>query len=244
MASAWGWDEAIPGAVRLPTHVTAGISVSRFDSASLHCVPWASFACAVSPYVHQVMNAAERQPYLLAVDAVLTPLGFARRKRDYEWKRKDGADTEWVHLNFGLEVINPSCGVVYRDLENIVPEELGHCVATARMLAEISSVVIYTQTDTPPAKIASDVAEFALPEIARHRDRRAVIEALQRAEAKDWPVHGAYLRKRFLPLLLTTSGRVAEAHDWLARLEALPPLNEGPGQYAAFATFLREKYPV
>ena len=190
------------------------------------------------------MTSAEREPYLLACDPVLIPLGFTRKKRAQEWKRADvTGDIEWVHLNFGLAVINPSLGVSYGDMDALLPPDLGPWTGVMRMLPPPGGG-IYATPETKPSDLVADLAKAVPPALAQLRDRNEVIRQLQKPEAKDWPVAGAMIRKRTLPLMLISAGRLSEAADWLTQLEALPPVNERPGEYSAFVNYLRAKYAL
>jgi hypothetical protein len=187
------------------------------------------------------MNAAERAPYFDAGDAVLGPLGFKRKKKEYEWRRTMGSDVEWIHLNFGLAVINPSYGVSYTDLNELLPAELRvRCYATS-MLRSLTGTS-YSSPETTPSEIARDLLR-ALPELTRFRDRRIFTEILMSETSS----HGMVIlfsdRIRMLPLLLVSAGRVQEAFDWIARFEALAPTRDhmAPG-YEVFASHFRAKY--
>lgn len=188
------------------------------------------------------MNSTEREPFLQALDAVLLPLEFKRTKRSFEWKRKvDAANTEWIHLNFGLGIINPSFGVLYRDLEEMIPAELGVVAGVMHMLQPISGVSY--SSETAPAYLAEHVLTFCVPQLPNLRNRPFVIRSLEGPAPRAWPVCSASDRMRLLPLMLAHEGRATEALEWLSRLEqAAPTMDQGIPEYAAFAMYMRGKY--
>lgn len=190
------------------------------------------------------MNPTERDSYLRAVDLVLNPLGFKRSKSSFEWKRKvDSQNSEWIHLNFGKAVINPSLGVFYADLEKLLPPEAGAVTGVSRMLSTIASQSYSTQTR--PEQIAEDIVRFALPALVQLRDRVAIAAVLQNSLASDWPTFSASHRMRLLPLLLAGMGRVSEALDWLTHLEKVASSSDQMlPKFEAFASHFRGKYIV
>jgi len=188
------------------------------------------------------MNAAERDPFLNAADDALGPLGFKRPKSKFEWKRKvDEANTYWIHFNFGLGVINPSCGVWYTDLATLVPKDVGVVCAVSRMLEGISGSS-YSSV-TAPSLLANHVIAFAIPELEALRDRSAVIRSLESDPATKWPVFDRSSRIRLLPLLLAQAGRLQEAANYLNEFERVAPdIDQQIPRYAVFAEFFRGTY--
>jgi hypothetical protein len=167
------------------------------------------------------MNAVERSSYVEAFDEVLLPLGYKRPKRAQEWSMPVGASScLWVHLNFGLAVINPSLGVRYTDLVSTLPPEAGAVVGSIRMLSSLSGARY--SSDTPPPQLVGDLLAHGLSELTALQNRQNVIRQLEDPAGVGWPVASASHRKRLLPLLLASQGRVNEALEWLARFEPLP----------------------
>jgi hypothetical protein len=187
------------------------------------------------------MNAAERAPYLEAGDAVLLPLGFKRRKKDYEWRRVVGRDTESLHLNFGLGVINPSYGVSYTDLDALFPAELGVRCGPWCMLQSLTATS-YSMDETPPARVTHDLL-LAVAEFPALRDRPAFADLLMAEKLPPKFVNLFSARIRMLPVLLATLGRPTEAHAWLTRFEAeAPGRDQQLPRYAVFAAQFRATF--
>ncbi len=187
------------------------------------------------------MNDAERLPYLKAGDSALAPLGFSRKKKEQEWRRAvDSAHVEWLHLNFGRAVINPSFGVLYSDLGHFLPPQARSVFGTAKMLSSITGRS-YSSDDTP-ATFADDLL-LVVPELGRFRDRGAVINALMSDSSEDWPLYGFSARIRVLPALLAATGRISESMEWLGRFEAIAPERDQmvPG-YDVFSALFRKEY--
>jgi hypothetical protein len=185
------------------------------------------------------MKAAERSAYIEAVDQVLFPLGFSRPKRSQEWRKPVGnQDFLWVHLNFGLGVINPSFGVRYVDLESLLPPEAGAVVSSGRTLSSLSGEQY--SLDTSASQLAEDFLSCGMPELLALQDRCEVIRRLESTAAKDWPVASASHRMRLLPLLLASQGRTEESSAWVAQFETQAD-QMVPG-YASFAQFFRSAY--
>jgi len=187
------------------------------------------------------MNATERAPYLEACDAALVPLGFKRKKKEQEWRRTVGSDIEWFHLNFGLAVINPSFGVRFTDMSDLLSAELGLKCLAMYMLRPLTGSN-YSSPETSPSELARDLLR-ALPEILKLRDRGALTDVLMSETVPRGMVVFFSDRIRMLPLLLASAGRVQEAFDWLARFEVLAPAQDHmvPG-YDTFASHFRTKY--
>jgi hypothetical protein len=188
------------------------------------------------------MSPGDRQPYLEAVDAVLLRRDFKRRKSEFEWKHRAGPDVEWIHLNFGLGVINPSVGVIYEDLASSLPRGSGARYSVARMLASLSGASY--SSSTPPAAVAADIEAIALPALDRLRDRAAVLSLLAGESPKEWPVSlGASDRMRLLPLLLAESGRINEALERLRGFEAIAAqLDRAVPDFTVYAERFRARY--
>jgi hypothetical protein len=186
------------------------------------------------------MKKADKERYLLAVDAALKPMGFERPRTGQEWRRTLASSAvQWVHLNFGLGIINPSCGVIYEDLGALLPPESGAIKTTMRMLSSLSGV---RYSDTTLENVLADhVATFAVPELEKLTDAEHVIQALQEDEPKIWPVMSASHRMRLLPLLLFRQSRATEALEWVARLEQTAPLfDQLVPSYSAFTKVFRQ----
>src|SRR5215475_2050730 len=78
------------------------------------------------PTIPTPMNKATKTKYLEDLDDALTALGFNRRRNHQEWKHQvDSANELWIHINFGLSIVNPSIGVNYLDLVELLPQESG-----------------------------------------------------------------------------------------------------------------------
>lgn len=186
-------------------------------------------------------NATERAPYLEAGDAVLMPLGFKRKKREYEWRRAVDRDVEWIHLNFGRAVINPSFGVSYVDLNSLLPPEVGVRCGQHFMLLSLTGTS-YSSDTSSPNDIALDLQK-AVSEFPQLHDREAFIQILMSDKAPTKQVLLFSHRIRTLPLMLATSGRLAEALDCLARFEASDLARDQmvPG-YDVYASHFRKKY--
>ena len=143
------------------------------------------------------MKASEIAPYLEAGDAVLLHLGFTRKKKCQEWRRAvDATEVEWIHLNFGLAVINPSFGVLYSDLDAHFLAEVGTKFGTMVMLSSISGKG-YTSNDLPT--VVASALLLAVPELEKHRNRSLVIDALKSDVPTAWPLVGRSARMRCSP---------------------------------------------
>ncbi len=188
------------------------------------------------------MSPTDREPYLRAVDAVLSPFGLKRTNASFEWKRRDAnRDVEWLNLNFGLGVINPSFGVNFEDLALILPPDAGVHYGVARMLEPISGNSY--SLDTAPSLVAADVAAVGLPELRRLTNRVSVIDCLSSNNPRDWPTLSASARNRLLPLLLAASGRVEAALALLTQLELDPgTIDQHKPGYPIYAAHFRARY--
>jgi len=184
----------------------------------------------------------DREPFLVALDGVLLPIGFKRRKSDFEWKRRvEGSDLEWIHLNFGLGVINPSFGVKYEDLSTVLPHESGAVCSVFEMLSSPSGKSY--SGDTAPHELAADVRALALPGLGRLRDRTLVVERLRRESPREWPTLGASARMRLLPLMLAHSGHINDALEWLREHEAAAErVDQQIPNFASYAAYFRTRY--
>jgi len=187
------------------------------------------------------MNAAERAPYLDAGDAVLMPLGFKRKKKEFAWRRPAGSDVEWIHLNFGLGVINPSYGVSYADLNALFPPGLGVTCGPSGLLQSLTGTS-YSSSKTPPNKVAGDFSA-AISQFPKLRDRAAFAEVLMSETPPRTLVNFFSDRIRALPLLLISLGRTQEAFEWLARFEAVAPERDQiQPPYHVYAAHFRRHY--
>jgi len=187
------------------------------------------------------MNATERAPYLDAGDAVLAPLGFKRKKKEYVWRRTVDSDVEWIHLNFGLGVINPSYGVSYADLNSLHPPELGVRCGPWGMLESLTGTS-YSSSATPPSVVMRDILK-AMEEFSRLRDRETFTNTLMSEQPQRTLVVLFSDRIRMLPVMLVSLGRVQEAFDWLERFEVLAPTKDQiVPEYAVFVSHFRAKY--
>jgi hypothetical protein len=188
------------------------------------------------------MNSTKRAPFLQAIDEVLLPLGFSRRKKDLEWRRiTDGGDVEWVHCNFGLGVINPSLGVNYTDLAAGIPEELAISVTVREMLSSLTDTPY--SSDSAPSLLAAHIRCTALSRLTSLHDRRRVIELLESDTVRSWPVFGFSSRMRLLPLMLAQDSRITDALEWIERFEKLAPrFDQQLPCFSEFASFFRKRY--
>ncbi len=185
------------------------------------------------------MDTAERARYLEALDLALAPLGFRRNRRDRQWHRSTvPTEREWVHVNFGLGVINPSLGVEYSDLDALLPPEAGAVNTACSMLASLSGSQYSSRI--LPATLVADVVSFGLPELARLRDRESVIRRLKDPSPCAWPVASSSHRARLLPLLLARQGRLSESLASLTEVGPVP--DQLVPDFATFARILRDTH--
>lgn len=183
------------------------------------------------------MNAATRAPYLEAGDTVLGPLGFKRKKRDYLWNRANGDDIEWIHLNFGIDLISPSYGVTFRDIEASYPQHLDVRCGVMCLLQGLTGAS-YSGDRTPPSFVARDLL-VAVEQFPKLRDRQAWTEILMSEERPRQFVILNSHRMHMLPALLANLGRIEEAQTWLAKFEGTTDGDQSPRGYAEFAEHFR-----
>ena len=164
-----------------------------------------------------IVNASEREPFVRALDAALLPVGFSRKRKTTEWKRDEDASCEsWIHLNFGLSVINPSVGVRYAGLDAHVPPEIRINSAAFEMLSSLSGCIYDGRTR--PEDLAHHVETYGLAAILNLQNRETTITRLMESLGP-WPVFGWSARIRLLPILLAAQGRLKEAVQWLEHFE-------------------------
>jgi hypothetical protein len=187
------------------------------------------------------MNKTERQPFFDAVENVLNPLGFKKRKADFEWNRKiDNLNKEWIHLNFGRGLITPSFGVEYLELSGILSPEVNCVTGVMKTLKPITGHDY--NIETSPKYIADDIVAFGLPELLLLRNRKGVIKALESDNVNEWPVFGYSHRIRLLPLLLWQRHDIKECLSWLSLFEQQSiSRDQIIPKYEAFAKELRAK---
>ena len=159
-----------------------------------------------------------KETFIIATDNALMPVGFKRTKTSLEWKRKSGQfDVQWVHLNFGLGVINPSIGVVYGDLTKLLPKESGSVDCVSQMLTAITGEFFSDKTN--PLKLAEIILTTGLQKLEMLLDRPSVISTLKTEDASSWPVFSLSHRIRLLPLLLYAEGNAEEAYRYAHKFE-------------------------
>ena len=146
------------------------------------------------------------------VDALLLPLGFSRRGREREWRKMVGDSTEsWIHVNIGKAVVNPSVGVRYTDLSDVVPKAVSNVDGAMWMLGALFSPARTYLLAAGSETLREDLRSRGLWALDRLHDRSAVIAMLRSPSPADWPVPGSSWRARLLPLLLMARGQTAEA---------------------------------
>jgi hypothetical protein len=180
------------------------------------------------------MSVQERQSFLNAVDRLLISLGFTRGAKSREWRKRSGTDILWFHLNFGLSVINPSCGVVFEDLEQRWPDLPGAVYGTMEMLCYMFEPPRFYLMSDDPGGLVDDLQNKGLLSLTDLQDRERVVERLKSDDGRDWPVLSFSHRIRLLPLLLLGLGRKDEAlriglelaTTTIGRDQILPPFDE------------------
>jgi len=127
--------------------------------------------------------------YLEDLDVLLKPHGFRRRRNQQEWKRRaDSANEFWIHVNFGLSVVNPSIGVQYLDLLALLPPQSGSVTGTMIMLSSLLERPPLYTIENGSVPVAHDLRDKGLPMFSNLGDREFVIEALKSNVPLDWPV--------------------------------------------------------
>jgi hypothetical protein len=149
--------------------------------------------------------------YLEAVDQLLVPQGFERRKRSQEWTRPTGNDATWVHLNFGKIVINPSVGVSYLDIEERWNDVPGAVCGVFNMLDSLFDPSRSRTLDDAPHGLVADLVERGLPRAIQLQDRQYVVELMLSNVVENWPTASFSDRIRITPLLLIALNRTSEA---------------------------------
>ena len=157
----------------------------------------------------------EKALLLTALDPALARQGFRRRARSQEWRhRADGRTVDWVHINFGLSLVSPSLGVIYTDLESLVPVSAGAVISTHVMLESLLHYETGYSVATDPGVLSEHIIRTGIPYIERLRDRDFVVTSLASGSSV---VPSFSHRIRLLPLLLAGLGRTNEALQWLDR---------------------------
>ena len=190
------------------------------------------------------MSKEAKTEYLEELDMVLEPHGFSRRRNQQAWKhRVDSANECWLHVNFGLSVVNPSIGVNYLDFSQLLPEESGSVTGTMIMLSSLLKRPPLYTIESGSLPVARDLCKKGLPMLSNLRDRLFVIEALKSKLPFDWPVVSYSHRIRLLPLLLASDGQMSEA---LHLLELFLSESLGKDQilplYEVFARTFRKRF--
>ncbi len=164
------------------------------------------------------MKSENSEKFLSQFDEVLLPLGFVRSKKDQLWERKSlEANFEYVHLNFGKYVVNPSLGVRYADLENLSPP--AGVISSSKMLKSLVEPSPQYSSDSPINLLIDDVTSIGIPYLQKLNDRQNVIEKLRSPNIQDWPVTSYSHRIRLLPLLLHSVGEYQEAKYLVAEFK-------------------------
>jgi hypothetical protein len=191
------------------------------------------------------MRVSELQPYLTAGDEALQPAGFRRSARSQEWKKVCAStDLLWIHLNAGHAVLNPSLGVIFRDVAKLLPGSVSGNLSTARLLGDLFTPPRDYSLDTAPEDLARDVISHGLVELDRLRDREAVVRALQSEVPDSWPTMYSD-RIRLLPLLLAAAGRTSEALDAVRAFGLEAPMRDLLlPDYASFARAFESRFAV
>ena len=161
-------------------------------------------------------DAKGTKDYLVALDPVLEPHHFIRRRNAQEWRHKTNDSNElWIHINFGKAIVNPSMGVRYLDLESMLPKDLRAVSGTMTMLqAIVPSAEIYL-IDEGPARVGRDLRDVGIPFLSKLANHEFVIDRLKSRKPSEWPTPSYSERIRLLPLLLAAEGRLSEASEFL-----------------------------
>jgi len=156
------------------------------------------------------MNEEIQKKFITELDAVLNKKGFRFIKSKQQWERKAlKSDIEWVHLNFGLSVINPSFGVTYKDFARLFPKEICSVDTVSRMVSPITGVTYTEKSD--PKLMSQQISELSIKELVFLCDRLSVINHLISEQVTNWPVSSYSARIRLLPLLLVQQGNINKA---------------------------------
>ncbi|HTF37748.1 MAG TPA: hypothetical protein VK651_05530, partial [Blastocatellia bacterium] len=139
--------------------------------------------------------------------------------------------------------VNPSIGVNYLDLLELLPEELGSVAGTMIMLSSLLNRPPLYTIESGSLPVARDLCERGLPMLSNLCDRLFAIKALKSKLPFDWPVVSYSHRIRLLPLLLANDGQMSEAFHLLDLF-----LSESLGkdqilpQYEVFARTFRKRF--
>ncbi len=152
--------------------------------------------------------------FVSEIDKALKPIGFKYVKTRNTWERKVGkTDIEWIHLNYGLSVINPSIGIKYKDLTAILSSDIACVSGVAYMLSKFTNE-IYTKS-TNPQYLADVIVRLVPVQLEKLRDRYWVIECLKDNDVNRWPVFSLSHRIRLLPLLLAVHASRVETLEYV-----------------------------
>lgn len=157
------------------------------------------------------MDPTEKGKYIHEVDAVLRPLGFKKPARSQEWSKVVATDRHWVHVNFGLSIVNVSLGVEYMDIRAAWAGIPGAVFSTFVMLSSVAGLREVRALDASPAGMASDIQDVAPDTLNNLGDRDSVIQRLKDQDVKRWPVPSFSHRIRLAPLLMAQAGLLNEA---------------------------------
>lgn len=159
------------------------------------------------------MRAAEKEPYLAAVDAALADRGFRRPRRSHEWSRRDGDDRVWCHLNFGRAQIGLSIGVEFLDVRDAWSDLPGGIFGVSEHPQDEWS------SGDSPASLADYVSGVVASRVDMLRDRDVSIERLLSPDWRSWPTFCYSARIRLLPVLMVARGRQMEALELCRGIE-------------------------
>src|SRR5262245_56560172 len=125
------------------------------------------------------MRAGEIAELLEGVDSLLFPREFKRPSRSREWRKKVDRSTEaWVHINVGLDIVDPSIGVTYLDLADVLPKDAGSVNSTMRMLGPLFKPAHTYSLGAGPKAVLTDLHDAGLPELSVLLDRHTVAKML------------------------------------------------------------------
>lgn len=163
-----------------------------------------------------------RNEVLRAVDGLMQPSGFSRRRRDPLYRKEVAPGiVQWMHLNFGLYertgeyIVHPSVGVRFAALEAEKaaaglrsPSAEGGTFS--KMLHSLMGKTYEGSIGDSPATLAEQLVDdwkaAGVPTVARMSDINRMIESLKSDAPDEWCCMIRSERARLLPLALLHVG--------------------------------------
>ncbi len=180
-------------------------------------------------------NNSQKKALIDLTQSALGPKGFIYKKAGQSFYKKADNCTLYIHINFGLDVINISAFVSYDKLKEVLSDNLKHYSSFGYTLSQLTKGQIYKLSNSSDhTRLIEDVNIHLIPIFENIKDINYSIDCLKSENTGQWGTASFSLRSRLLPIFLTFNGKYEEGLKFVENFKSTNQPDQIIPDYGSF----------